>query len=420
MASKANILPDDTSELLFVKRSKVGVVHYCGYRREILLQNLNSVEEEFLMCKICLGVMRDAVSCRDGETSCSVCCTSPLQSHSVNTVQISISKLIVKCPLFRDCSWNGKFSEVREHLEICEFFRVECSKCKEIFERQETDKHNNIICPMREIECVYCSKMQIFLEMDKHLNVCREFPILCPNTCGKKFPRIQLFHHKEDCPLEFIKCPFADFGCMVDPMQRQFLTEHKKYFTSEHIDMTLAVLSQQNQDIKSLKRERIELNMQMRAMKQLDGVDWEIKEVKKQTDGYTEQSPVFKINKISCHIHLSYHAGYINFSLKRNGVENINKYPGEPIITRYIAVVVDKLDFTNSSWEERSMDFNLKASRESGIFHKMHCYKYHKFITPEESLFLTFYFDFDSLIPLKKTKSIRRYIPISPSRNSLV
>ena len=59
--------PDQSYDLLYVKKGNV----YCGYRREYLAQNLSKMEEGFVACKKCSGIMREA-SLSNGKITCMV------------------------------------------------------------------------------------------------------------------------------------------------------------------------------------------------------------------------------------------------------------------------------------------------------------------------------------------------------------
>ena len=63
MASK--LQPDQSEDLLYFKKGNV----FCGYKREYLAHNLSSMEEGFVVCKKCSGIMREPSIC-NGETTC--------------------------------------------------------------------------------------------------------------------------------------------------------------------------------------------------------------------------------------------------------------------------------------------------------------------------------------------------------------
>ena len=60
--------PDELSDLLYVKKEDV----YCGYRKEYMAQNLSMMEEGFVACNKCSGIMREA-SLSNGEITCLMC-----------------------------------------------------------------------------------------------------------------------------------------------------------------------------------------------------------------------------------------------------------------------------------------------------------------------------------------------------------
>ena len=126
MASRPErILPNNTDELLYVKLTRKGVTKYCGYRKDYLSQNLTEMELELIVCKGCTGIMRKPSLC-NGNTTCLVCSERP-ELNSVKGIQNSVSKLNIKCPLLRDCSWNGNLSEADHHLKhLCSFPNQMC------------------------------------------------------------------------------------------------------------------------------------------------------------------------------------------------------------------------------------------------------------------------------------------------------
>ena len=159
---------DQSDDLLYVKKGN----EYCGYRREYLAQNLSRMEEGFVACKKCSGIMREA-SLSKGETICLVCSDTPRQPNPVKAVQDSIRVLEIKCPLLRDCDWKGELSEAETHLKDCLFFLIQCKKCEQIFPRGEKEKHESDSCPKRIINCEYCEMSGKAEYKEEHLATLR-------------------------------------------------------------------------------------------------------------------------------------------------------------------------------------------------------------------------------------------------------
>ncbi|KAI6658033.1 TNF receptor-associated factor 4 [Oopsacas minuta] len=280
MASEDNP-PDDSNDVLYIKKVKENSLMYqffrkkdtyCGYKRDYLAQNLSEMEEGFIVCKKCTGIMREASICR-GDTTCLVCSETPRQLNPVKAVQSAIENLQIKCPLLRDCYWKGKLSEAEKHLVECKVFLIQCNNCKQIILRGESEEHCRDLCPMRIISCRYCNKKEKAIDQEKHFDVCSKYPISCPNKCSDQFPRGVLSEHRAKCELEEISCPFSEYGCKAKSMLRRDLLAHKKEFYIEHTDMSLIEIKQLRGENNSLKKKQTEIQWEVNVMKQLDGVE---------------------------------------------------------------------------------------------------------------------------------------------------
>ena len=331
MASKPErILPNNTDELLYVKLTKKDVTKYRGYRKDYLSQNLTEMEQELIVCKECTGIMREA-SLYNGNTTCLVCSEMPSRSNTVKMVQNCVAKLNIKCPLLRECSWNGDLSEADQHLNTCVHFLIECVKCQQILPRGETDTRNDNLCAMREIECDFCGKNGIARELDNHLTFCLEYLISCPNNCGERFPGKDSSKHESKCQLELIECPFAKYGCRAKSMIRRDLLAHKKDNFVEHTDLSL---------------DRIDkLEWELKLTKHLDGVEWEIKNLEQLEIGQIIEGPTFYVNnyklKVYATIHRQLCIRMLKFFLKRVEGE-FDRNLTEASVTNYRIIIVDK------------------------------------------------------------------------------
>ncbi|KAI6648044.1 TNF receptor-associated factor 4-like isoform X1 [Oopsacas minuta] len=252
------------------------------------------MEEGFVVCQICSGIMREA-SVWEGEITCLVCS----ESQDLNPVRIvhnAVNQLEVKCPILRDCTWNGKLSEAENHLDNCNSFKLQCVDCEVTIIRGEYDNHKVNTCILREIKCEYCFKQGKAKYQEIHNEVCNEYPISCPNNCGEKFPRSKLSQHKSKCKYEKISCPYTQYGCEAKSMLRRDLLAHKKEFYIEHTDMSLTRIKILEGENSHLKKELSEMAMEGKIMKQLDGVEWEIKYVYKLPNNDKLVGPIVYIN----------------------------------------------------------------------------------------------------------------------------
>ena len=390
MASK--LKPDQSEDLLYVKKMNV----FCGYRRDYLAQNLSKMEEAFVICKKCSGVMREASIC-NGEITCLACSETPDKLSSVKAVRDLIEILEIKCPLLRDCHWKGELSEAETHVKHCPHFLVECKKCNQIFLRREKDDHEKKICPLRIITCSFCSKFGEAGDEEKHLKFCNKFPITCSNECGAKFQRNQLSQHKSECELEVVTCPYKEYGC--ESMLRRDLLAHKKEFYIEHQDMSLV-------EFNLLRRENKELKWKVKTMKELDGVEWDIKDINNLILDTEIEGPDFYINNYKlriCAIRSSRYGRYLNFYLKR--IEgDFDKNLGDAYITHYKRIIVNELDYSQSDYQEGKMAYQLIIQSKS-IEISHYNFTILKLLKSNQSLLVRFYFDVNTR-PLKSLDAI--------------
>ena len=159
MASRIENEPDNADNVLYVKRQKKDRSVYGGYKREYLAKNLTEMEEGFVICKICVGITRNASLYKE-ETTCKICSESPADANHVKLVQTAVNQLEIKCPVLRRCNWSGKLSEAEGHLKNCGTFLIQCNLCKEVFSRSERERHVTEQCPLRIVKCQYCNQYE--------------------------------------------------------------------------------------------------------------------------------------------------------------------------------------------------------------------------------------------------------------------
>ena len=275
-------LPDDSNELLYVKKN--GSTVYRGYKTEYLEQNLTTIEQGLMTCKVCRGIMR-AASLHQGETVC-LSCSGSKKWNPVKAVQNSIETIKIKCPLLRNCDWKGPLSEAELHLNNCMHFVIQCKECEETFPREEKHKHDANFCPFRVIQCTYCDTSGRAKDAEIHLEACDEFPISCPNNCGNEFPRRKLSSHRSRCEVEVIECPYKEYGCEAMSMLRRDLLAHKKENIVEHTDLSLYKINDLESEIQRVKHvnnclveDVTELKLETQLMKKLDGVELQLTNV---------------------------------------------------------------------------------------------------------------------------------------------
>ena len=376
MASKIKNQSNNEDDILYVKRQKKDKFVYGGYKREYLAKNLSEMEEAFVICKICVGITRNASLYKE-ETTCFVCSESPAKVNHVKMVQTAVNQLEIKCPLLSKCDWSGKLFEAKEHLKNCRTFLIQCDLCKDVFSRSERELHETEQCPLRIVKCQYCNQDKTAIYFPLHFKDCSEFPIYCPNECGAEFPRRELSKHRSECELEVVTCPYKEYGCKAESMLRRDLLAHKKGNIVEHTDMSLVKMNRFESEIQQLKDENSrlkkeqnkmdEMKLEGMSMKQLDGVEWEIKDF--DTLKFQEiEGPIFYVNnyKLRIYLYIRFRGIEVNhcFYLRRIKGE-FDRNLGLAYITHYRVVYVNKRSYNESEYEEGIINYQLKIGTKS-------------------------------------------------------
>ena len=407
MATKLN-LPDNPNDLLYVKKYMhllCPMEVYCGYRDDYLAQNLTKMEQTLVVCKRCNGIMREP-SFMEGETTCSVCSNNPNKPNLVKELKSSINILEIKCPTLRDCQWKGQLLEVEIHLTDCLHFLVKCKECNQIFPRGELKYHEVYSCPSREVNCNFCDKRGIYNNLERHLQMCLKQPLLCPNKCGAEFTRDKSFEHKSKCELEEITCPYTQYGCNAKPMLRRDLLAHEKEYIVEHTNMSLVEIKQLREINTRLEENQNELIWKVKGMKELDGVDWEIKNLDKLRKNTEIEGPTFYVNKYKLKIYFTYETWFLGNSIcfHLNRIEGeFDRNLGESSLKHYRIILVNETDYNKSHFRDGPMCYQLKIGKSSNQIDIHQC-SFQQYLTANNSLFLRLYFDSNIATPLKSLK----------------
>ena len=195
-------------------------------------------------CPVCLLVLREPhqVTCC-GYGFCRVCIRHieadkkpcPMCNRKAFSVfpdvrlQHSLYGFRVWCSHKTDgCEWRGELGQLEKHLNEspklheqligCEFVKVACHHCYELFQRRYITAHQIDECIRRPFSCAYCDNYGADFEdvTLKHWPVCAFYPVPCPSKCGECPERQNLEHHvSEDCPLTVVNCDFYYAGCEV-------------------------------------------------------------------------------------------------------------------------------------------------------------------------------------------------------------
>ena len=229
-------------------------------------------------CPICENVLRDPyrVSCCE-EEYCKACIEQVLRDNrhcpkcdDDNDIDISegkrtkryIDQLRCRCSNRREgCEWEGELRQLDDHLNEnptnenqlngCDFTRVCCRFCHEMFPRNEMGEHQENACQSRPFNCQYCGHHDTYQRvMTIHLPECPQQPVECPQGCGLSPQRQNLNAHKADeCPKTMIKCEVP--GC-EERRQRQDMEAHNQEFSIQHTQL----LSQKVRELENEVRQR--------------------------------------------------------------------------------------------------------------------------------------------------------------------
>ena len=154
----------------------------------------------------------------------------------------------------------------------CPLGCVDTNKRVVIVERRMLGEHRNI-CTMRVIACEYCGNGQKACEMEVHFDRCTDYPVPCPNNCGKKVPRNSVDAHLSvDCPLQVVKCPFREYGC-EKMMERKLVDLHEREYLQSHFKLTCISTkkahAEQTVKIQKLETENKQKDLKLKQLRPL-------------------------------------------------------------------------------------------------------------------------------------------------------
>ena len=179
MAEKNLQISHSIQSLLYVEWNG----NYCGYKLELISDNISGDLRDFIICSECKGVCREARQWK-GKTVCGMC-VSGTAGNLDEKVGNKIAILNSKCPLSENgCDWAGVLAEMERHMFVCPKFLIECKqKCGTMVESENYEQHSREICPFRLIECQFCKKEIQIKEENQHMSECTVDPdteIPCP------------------------------------------------------------------------------------------------------------------------------------------------------------------------------------------------------------------------------------------------
>ena len=180
MAERNPRIPHSIESLLFVNRNG----KYCGYKLELISDNIGADLREFLICAECKGISRKPRNW-EGYRVCKIC----LPGHSMRKInkraEYKVALLNARCPLSEEgCGWEGRLGEIEEHMEECLKLRVERQlECGIPTERGIYEQDNREVCPLKMKRCDYCNQEVQANEENRHKGKCQYHPdteVPCP------------------------------------------------------------------------------------------------------------------------------------------------------------------------------------------------------------------------------------------------
>ena len=223
---------------------------YGGYKKDILTENLSDRDNEFLVCGICRGIMREAcLNTSSGEQFCS-CCevrdpnsqikrtnTFTKRNPSKQTPNVAVRKMVdslkCSCPLIeRGCKWLGTLKDCEDHLDTCGYVHALCKlKCGIVIQRNELKLHEEKKCLLLIAECKHCKGEMKLGDMSIHLGVCPKMEVSCELRCGVVVCREDMTQHfNKDCGLVEESCKLG-CGAKIKRIGLKFHEEKKCPFS---------------------------------------------------------------------------------------------------------------------------------------------------------------------------------------------
>ena len=377
-------MADDILELLYEKRECESKRVFCGYRRNILLRKMTAVEEGLVLCHVCEGILRDA-NMHQGEITCLLCAPDDVTPHPVNRVINVVLNLESKCPLAGKCEWVGLLIEAEDHLKECGYIKILCA-CNSLVERKDIAKHLDSKCKLRKVRCDYCNETCSAEEMATHLDGCLHFPTVCVNGCGEQLTRDkQMKHSRDECPLAEADCPYKQFGCDSEGIERRNISDHKEAMAPQHIDLLIRsifdlklesirlskILEKQALTLQREKQAILETCWNMLSMEYLDGVEWTLDAPNKYE---RMQGPLFYISghKMECYSMYSEEVmapseGRVNCCLQFC-VRRLQCGVGSPLfVNECRSILTDCADGLPSHYEVHAIKGNLDEGKEFDV-----------------------------------------------------
>ena len=192
------------------------------------------------------------------------------------------------------------------HLEDCVYLPETCPLgCVSLegevvkMERRHIAGHIRDSCALRKVECEFCEGEVTATEMNLHLEACDEFPLPCPNRCGREgdeglreVKRKDIpVHLDEHCPLQKVQCAYWEHGCREE-MERRHTDTHEREFLHVHFKLSMTRMEQKQNESTQLLRQELDIANEKIAVasKELAVQDLRFTELQKELKATTVKS----------------------------------------------------------------------------------------------------------------------------------
>ena len=177
--------------------------------------------------------------CPCREVHCQYCNVAGQHQFIMDEHVDECAKVPLPCP--NNCGVDSILREDMDfHKTTCPLEEIECpNDCGEALQQQYLADHIKTACSCRKVNCQFCEISGEYRWIEGwHKKKCPKLPIPCPNECeAGSIPREDLEDHRQECPLEVIKCEYYIMGCHVT-MTRKDRHMHKKEKMEEHLQLT--------------------------------------------------------------------------------------------------------------------------------------------------------------------------------------
>ena len=198
----------------------------------------------YAFCRVCI------VRIKKDNKPCPCCNSNDFDEFEDKRLKRSLYEFKVYCiNKQQGCKWEGELRALDNHLNSnpgqqnqldgCQFMKINCLYCVELFLRSDIQLHQETTCHKRPFSCEYCNKFDSIYEdvTTNHWPVCGYYPMPCRNKCGETIQHQNLEGHIADvCPETIIDCDFEYAGCDVK-LPRKDMPTHIKERVVEHLSL---------------------------------------------------------------------------------------------------------------------------------------------------------------------------------------